>query len=324
MSYIFRSDDIAVGDRVVARRRFGDKFSDVIGHVTALNPLTVRPQEVGGYPSSLEAVVIPDDVLHIVKKLSPRTVRNSDIRRVEEAYAKAFPGQVHEWTSDGHWLMRAGDGITERSNSATPLGPSAGFTPVPLDEIDAFYARHNLPTLLHVPERIGTSAERLVTDWQLSPEIVVMTRRLQDLPTPAGEFEFRIDATPDNDWLDLYHFRGQQLPVAALRALHDDIDGTMGFGRLLANGRTVAITRATLTTSGDGSVWLGYSAVEVAEDYRRRGLGTQLGAEILRWGARNGAAQAYLQAISTNTAGIGLYSKLGFLEHHRHRYARRA
>ncbi|MDO5453520.1 MAG: GNAT family N-acetyltransferase, partial [Corynebacterium sp.] len=162
MSRIFRSDAVSVGERIVVRRRFGETFSDVIGHVTALDPLTVRPQEVGGFPSSLDEVVVPDEQIHIVKRLSPRTIRNSDIRHVETAYAKAFPGVEHTWTEDGQWLMRAGDGITERSNSATPLGPSAGFTELPLAEIEAFYSRHDLPVQLHIPERIGKPAERLV------------------------------------------------------------------------------------------------------------------------------------------------------------------
>lgn len=334
MSRIFRSDDVSVGERIVVRRRFGETFSDVIGHVTALDPLTVRPQEVGGFPSSLDEVVVPDEQIHIVKRLSPRTIRNSDIRHVETAYAKAFPGVEHTWTEDGQWLMRAGDGITERSNSATPLGPSAGFTELPLAEIEAFYSRHDLPVQLHIPERIGKPAERLVGagGWTLGPEILVMVRSLQDLsdlpaPLPDGAaagLAFSVDEQPDADWLALYHFRGQELPTRALRLLHDQIDGTMGFARLTTPaGETVAITRATLTESGDETVWLGYSAVEVTPTWRRQGLGTRLGADTVHWGADRGAEKAYLQVVSSNAAGIALYDKLGFLEQHRHRYARR-
>ena len=326
MSHIFRSDEVAVGERVVVRRRLPEGFSDVIGHVTALDPLTVRPQEVGGFPSALDAVVIPDEQVHIVKKLSPRMVRNSDIRHVETAYAKAFPGIEHTWTTDGQWLMRAGDGVTERSNSATPLGRSAGFVPVPIEEIEAFYARHHLPVTLHIPERIGKPAERLVQagGWELGPEILTMVRRLDDLTSLPGEgaLTFSVDKQPDKQWLSKYHFRGRALPVEALKLLREDIDGTMGFAQLRTDeGETVAITRATLTESEDGTVWLGYSAVEVDEAHRRQGLGTLLGASILRWGRELGADSAYLQVISSNTAGIGLYEKLGFIEQHRHRYA---
>ncbi|HZK32761.1 MAG TPA: GNAT family N-acetyltransferase [Corynebacterium sp.] len=328
MSRIFRSDDVSPGERIVVRRRLGDSFSDVIGHVTGLDPLRVRPQEIGGFPSSLDEVTVPDEEIHIVKRLSPRMIRNSDIRHTETAYAKAFPGIEHTWTQDGQWLMRAGDGVTERSNSATPLGPSAGFGEVPLAEIEAFYARHELPVLLHIPERIGKPAERLVQagGWTLSPEILVMVRDLADPPTAPdpAELSFSLDPQPDDDWLALYHFRGQELPTQALTLLHDQIDGVMGFARLrTAAGDTVAITRATLTESGDGTLWLGYSAVEVTPAWRRQGLGTRLGAEVLTWGARQGAERAYLQVVAANTAGIGLYRKLGFIEQHRHRYARR-
>ncbi|MDO5032299.1 GNAT family N-acetyltransferase [Corynebacterium sp.] len=339
MSYIFRSDNVAPGERVVARRQYttvGEDgrphtvYSDVIGHVLSTSPLVIRPQEVGGYPSAREAVEIAPEELKIIKRLSPRTVRNSDIRAIEVATAAAFPGTEHTWTSDGQWLMRAGDGITGRSNSAVPLGPSAGFSPVPMEEIEAFYARHGLPVCLEIPERIGKPAEKLVAAapqaWELEPEILVMARDLPAEVTPQAQegISFRIDEQPDRAWLDLYHFRGQALPEKALFYLRSAIEGRMGFGRLLsADGETVAITRGTLTESGDGSVWLGYSAVEVAEPWRRRGLGTLLGAHMLRWGAEHGAQRAYLQVVASNAAGIRLYEKLGFIEHHRHRYARR-
>ncbi|AIU31288.1 Acetyltransferase [Corynebacterium ulcerans] len=318
MSRIFRSDAVAPGDRIVVRR----KANDIIGHVLSIDEetLVVRPQKVGGFPSEVPALSIPRVDIIIMKKLSPRTVRNSDIRAIETATAKAFPGIEHIWC--GQWLMRSGDGITERSNSAAPLGHTAMFTPIPLEEIHAFYKRHNLPTRVLIPERIGAMAEKLVAQpgWTLGPEIIVMTRDLDDLPATTSDWEFRIDDQPDHDWLSLYNFRGEPLPEHALDLLRGEIDGTMGFGRLLTpEGETVAITRGTITDD-----YLGYSAVEVAQAYRRRGLGTELGKHMLHWGAREGATRAYLQVIAANAAGIGLYEKLGFVEHHRHRYAEAA
>ncbi|MHA2789897.1 N-acetylglutamate synthase, CG3035 family [Corynebacterium sp. S7] len=323
MSRIFRSDHVSVGERVVVRRKIGDGFSDVIGHVVSVDPLILRPQEAGGYPSFKEEIEVAPEELHIIKRLSPRRIRNSDIRAVEVATAKSFPGRESQWF--GGWLARAGEEIAERSNSATPLGRSVGFEPVPIAEITEFYRSRDMPVQLLVPERIGAGAEKLVQSqpgWTLSPEILVLTRELTDLPAPDGPLEFRLDDAPDQDWLSMYHFRGQDLPAAALRELSQRIDGTLGFGRLLnAEAETVAITRGTITETDDGRVWLGYSAVEVAAAYRRQGLGTELGLQMLHWGANNGATHAYLQVISTNKAGQALYSKLGFIEHHRHRYA---
>ncbi len=312
MSRIFRSDAVTVGNRVVLRRVIDGKYSDIIGHVIAHNEkeTVIRPQLAGGFPSFKDAITVPAEQIQIIKQLSPRTIRNSDIRAIEVAYAKAFPGVHNRWV-DG-WLLRAGDGITERSNSAAPLGPSVGFNAVPEAEIHQFYAQHKLPPLVLIPERIGKSVEKSVE--KLGPEIIVMTRELV-VPDTLPEVEFQIAAEPDDEWLSLYHFRGKPLPPQALQLLKGNIDGKMGFGRLLIDGRTVAITRGTITDD-----YLGYSAVEVAPAYRRQGLGTALGAHMLNWGQSQGAHTAYLQVIASNRAGIGLYEKLGFTEHHRHRY----
>lgn len=326
----FRSQKPAVGDRVVARRRIPGAnvhWTDVIGHVIGVDPLVVRPQSVGGMPSDAEEIVIPDDQLEVIKILSPRTIRNSDIRAVEVATAKAFPGLVNEW-HDG-WLLRAGDGIAERSNSASPLGPSVGFEPVPMEDISRFYARHDLPVKLHIPERIGRPAQKVIDadpqKWVMGPEILVMTKSLDHVESHElpGGLEFSIDKQPDQEWLGMYHFRGQALPAHALELLRTQIEGRMGFGRLTTPaGQTVAITRATITAAEE-RIFLGYSAVEVDPAFRRQGLGTALGSRIQEWGAEQHAQEAYLQVVAHNEAGIGLYQKLGFSEHHRHRYAER-
>lgn len=319
----FRAGPIAPGDRVVIRRRRGNHLTDIIGHVVTLDPLVVRPQAVGGLPSTAPALEIPVADVQVIRRLSPRRIRNSDIRAVETAYARAFPGQ--ERTLIDGWLTRAGSSIAERSNSATPIGHSAGFAAVPLAEITEFYRARNMPAQLLIPERIGAPALKAIdASWTLGPEILVMTRPLTDpADGEAPGYEFRIDPQPDDDWLAMYHFRGRPLPPDALRELATEIDGELGFGRLVdGSGRTVAVTRGTITESDDGHIWLGYSAVEVAPDFRRQGLGTSLGVKMLEWGASLGASDAYLQVLASNDAGVGLYTKLGFVEHHRHRYAR--
>ena len=156
-----------------------------------------------------------------------------------------------------------------------------------------------------------------------SSVLSLATRNLAYLPelTPVEGISWEVSTEPDDDWFSLYHFRGVPLPSSSLELLRTQIDGTMGFGRLRAAGQTVAITRGTVTESPDGRRWLGYSAVEVVPDFRRRGLASLLGSVMLHWGAQQGAGEAYLQVIESNEAGRGLYAGLGFTEHHRHRYA---
>lgn len=350
--------EVAVGRRVIVRRALtdeealasGKKTTDVIGHVLSMDPFVVRPQVRAGVRAdeSVAAVDFSDKHILIVKALPDHPVRNSDIRAVETATAKAFPGIAH--VVESGWLLRAGDGITERSNSALPLEPGASTQPVPLEKIKSFYDSHDLPVRIAVPDRIAKPAQALVagSEWTVGPDIVVMTRSLDgDLP-PAelaaeshsaeqvldehsvelADVQVDIADQPDDDWLELYHFRGTTLPEHALQFLRNEIDGRMCFGRLQVPDnnapegiRTVAITRGTLTESDDGRVWLGFSAVEVAADMRRRGLGTLLGIHMMHWGTQHGADSAYLQVLGSNEAGIALYRTLGFTEHHRHRYA---
>lgn len=344
---------VVLGARVIVRYaldesgQHGPKVSDAIGQLLSVNPLRIRPQtrttgNAPGDPAQCvpEVVEIPADKVVVLKTLSAKPVRNSDIRNVESAIAEAFPGLEHR--EIGGWLARAGDGITERSNSAVPLGPSASTHPVPLEEIRAFYAQHNLPTQLLLPDRLGRTAEGL--PGTRGPEIIIMTRDLDPHSAMAssamasaesyapgaevappqgieGTVEFRVDDEPDEQWLSMYHFRGQPLPRHALELLSARIEGSLGFGRLTVDGELAAITRGTVTEGGPHH-WLGYSAVEVAHPFRRRGLGTYLGARMLDWGRQQGADRAYLEVIESNTAGRGLYHRLGFSEHHRHRSLR--
>lgn len=314
MAKAFRSDPITVSDRVVARRTFkGGGHSDVIGHVLAIDPLTIRPQMVGGFPSQLPEVVIPAEELYVVKKLSPRTVRNSDIRHVEEASAKSYLGNTNKWTANGQWFMRAGDGITKRTNSAVALGPSAGFEPAPIVEMTAFYASHDLPCVLLVPERIGNPALKL-PHKHVDVEKIVMTRALEDLsdiqPYLDDSLELDISNTPTPAWLDISDHAGTDLAQASL------VDGSLAFFAASAG----AVLRASITESEDGTSWLGIACVKVSESARRQRLAARLVAAAMEWGAAEGAQKAYLQVSVGNDAAVALYEKLGMLEHHRHRY----
>ena len=113
-------------------------------------------------PLQVDDRIIPDGDVVVLKTLSAKPVRNSDIRALETAKAAAFPGIDNQMI--GGWLARAGDGITERSNSAVPIGPSAGLQEVPLAELQEFYRSHDLPCQLMIPDRIGRPAEHLPGD----------------------------------------------------------------------------------------------------------------------------------------------------------------
>lgn len=282
MSRIFRSEAVRPGDRVVVRRQRGEHASDVIGHVVSTNPLVIRPQEVGGLPSSAAAIEITEP--HIVRRLSPRTVRNSDIRAIETAAARAFCGS-EQLLIDG-WLARSSPEPAARSNSATPIGHSAGFAPVPIDAIAGFYRSRGKPVRLLIPERIGKPALKLVgadPRWSLGEEILVMVADLPAATPAAGPANTAAPASP------------------------------------AAGPANTA--RAALSESEDGRVWLGIAGGG-GEEGRRQAIGARELESLLARGAGAGAQGAYLHVGASNEEAVAAYQRLGFVEHHRHRYAR--
>lgn len=72
--------------------------------------------------------------------------------------------------------------------------------------------------------------------------------------------------------------------------------------------------------SGCDGEWVGVRGIEVHPDHRRQGLALTIMAALLEWGAEQGATTAYLQVLADNEPALGLYERLGFVEHHRYRY----
>jgi hypothetical protein len=90
-----------------------------------------------------------------------------------------------------------------------------------------------------------------------------------------------------------------------------------------SSAEEVGATQRTLIAIGRGVVtgpWLGLAAIEVAPEYRRRGLAQRIMAGLARWGADAGARWAYLQFGEENAPARALYEKLGFRPDHKYRY----
>lgn len=57
---------------------------------------------------------------------------------------------------------------------------------------------------------------------------------------------------------------------------------------------------------------IGYIVIGMMNDYRKRGYATQMFEETLRWAERKGLRRLELTVITTNTAAVNFYEKLGF------------
>ncbi|NLV77899.1 MAG: GNAT family N-acetyltransferase [Rhodococcus sp.] len=306
---------VPLGTRVVLRYRlpvgYSHPMTDVIGELVALEPaIVVRTADKQLVQVSPGAVVA-------LKPIAARPIRTSEIRSLEHAAAAAWPGIDCAWI-DG-WFVRAGAGYTRRANSAAPLGERGKVgdvtDPSTHHRLREWFADRALPLTLQIPERLG----RVPDGWETSGATLVMAADLENVPLPPASDPVVVDAAPSAEWLTLHPGGDQPIVAAVLRAV---LGGTVGFGRIGAPGATpLAIARAAVTDAPDGRRWVGLSAVRVGDEHRRRGVGTLLCGSLLRWGRDLGATHTYVQVEEDNLAARGLYRELGFVDHHRCRYA---
>lgn len=248
-----------------------------------------------------------------------------DLERVAAAH---WRGTQEEWL--GGWLLRAAEGFTGRANSVLPLGDPGLPLDGALDAVTRWYRARGLPPMIAIPLPLDGDSSGRHLDIQLS-ERTWLTRpgpaffMVADLhraeapaprPLPPGT-EFRLDTEPDDAWLGMYHYRGQdrQPPVmrkvlaSAPRQLFASIRSGRGRGDVLAIGRLSV-----------AAGWAGITAVEVAAGQRRAGLGTALTQALCAEAARHGIKKVFLQVETGNTAARALYERCGFRYSHRYHY----
>ncbi|KAA0918790.1 GNAT family N-acetyltransferase [Dietzia sp. ANT_WB102] len=330
---------VAVGDRVVVRRHLeagqtSHLYTDVIGHVVELEPELVVSRESG------EQVRIPDATIAVLKVIPPRPVRARDIRAHEYAGALAWPGTEYSLV-DG-WFCRAGDDWSYRGNSAVPVLPWASCAE--LDGVRDWYAARGLPLRLVDVDRLVRSDQMMLNGAHVDPGRIRADRELLLCTVDSHDLLEVVDAAfpadsrpavtlaerPDDDWLALYHatagldperVRPAMLATAGLVSTGPDAGepgpgGHAVFARLEEGGELAAIARGAVTAGPDGAARIAVSCVETADGHRRRGLAEVVTGSLVDWGVSLGAQECHLHVFANNSAGRGLWAKLGLEPHH--------
>ncbi len=257
-------------------------------------------------------------------------ITETDIEALDRVGALTWRGTETEPL--GNWLLRAGAGFTGRANSALTTGNPGLPLPEAAARIRRWYTARGLTPMASVsypagePER--NPADRFFADqgWTLRDEatVSVMTQS-STAASPAAALPVRLDDQPGDDWLALYHFRGQpDLPPIARTILTSapwqafasarDGDRTVAIGRVAGAGSNVA------GAGNNGAHWAGLTAIEVDPDYRRRGLAAAVTTVLITHAARRGARRVFLQVEDGNQAALALYRRLGFTTHHSYHY----
>ena len=244
----------------------------------------------------------------------------------------------------GEWLLRAAGGFTGRANSALATG-HPGW---PLDRaaraVQDWYQARGLPAMIAIPHPAGRP-QAVPLDgflaglgWGVRAGVAtVMTAPAGQVarvagPVPAAggaaalaggcpapvpmevPMEVVMDPEPSEDWLALYHYRGQpSLPPIARQVLTSA--PWQAFASIRDGGETIAIGRVAAAAG-----WGGLTAIEVAPGHRRRGLATAVTAARAAQAAAHDAGHIYLQVEDDNEPARSLYRRIGFTAHHDYHY----
>lgn len=295
-----------VGTRVVVRYRLPAGASHLYSDVTGDLVQTGEGVTVAGRRGDITLAL--SDIVAI-KPIPPRPVAGRDIRDLESAAARGWPG-LESATIDG-WLLRAGSGFTTRANCALALNPQA--TLGALAQITDWYAARGLQVQLQVVKRLLPAPP----SWRQHRATSMLSAPLAALNRAPITMTLRSD--PSAQWLSLFR-AGTAVTTEAIEVVKA-VEGEVVFGEYYLDGQLAAIGRAAVTVSDSGIRWLGLSSLEVAAPYRRRGIGTALMNQLSTWGAQRDAVSVYLQVMAENAGARVMYEAMGYTEHHTYHYA---
>jgi len=229
--------------------------------------------------------------------------------QVEQACHNAWPSL--RCALIGDWLLRFGDGVSRRINSANPLHPGITTIAPQLGAFDRLYRAQALPLIVRLVSLLPPQVERELDTrgFTAEGEACTLYRDLARENFPAVAPDVTITARADADWLAaIARLQAQSPSHASVYArVVDAIALPTGFFALRHDGRIVATAYGVL--HGDLVV---IESVVVDEALRSHGLGKRLMTALLAWAAVQGATGACLQVVTDNTAGRALYAGLGF------------
>ena len=302
-----------VGRRVSVRRQVDGGLSDVVGHLLALSDRSLSVLRRDG-----EMVDVDPSAVTAAKVVPAAPVRSgwevphltpADMQRMCWA---GWPARESEMLGD--WALRAHGGITGRANSAMAVGDPGRPVADALAAVADWYAARHLSPLLQLPLTDPANETLPALGWARQHVTLVQGAPIAPLLTAAPDPTMTptVEPTPSARWLSVMHDLDADVDshVAILTG-----PPIVGFATLSLGSDPVAIGRVSV----EGQ-WCGITSVDVVPTMRRRGLGSEVMAVLLRWAQERGATSSYLQVRAANAPALRLYAGLGYATHHPYGY----
>lgn len=244
------------------------------------------------------------------------------VRDLEDCALSALPAG-HTVYDDG-WIVRTSGGQTGRNNAV--VAARAGRDPLAakIERVESFYRRLGRPALFYLsplsepPGLLAQLEERAYQPRGGAVDVhVASLAQVADAP-PAVPVTVGLSTRVSAAWLTAYAVTHAGLTPADLstkRAVMRAIALPAIFAQVCVAGRPVAVGSAVCHGQ-----WVGLFDIAVASPERRRGLGSAVTQALLRWGAAQGAARAYLQVSAENGPGQRLYATFGFARVYHYQY----
>lgn len=286
-----------VGQRIVVRRLLrgatgptgGPAFTDLLGVCTTWGDGVCVVQ-----PESGEAVSIALADIVSGKPVPPRpSVRHRvGVREAEARTGALWPDL--ERVALGEWELRCQPDpaapLRKRANSCLAVGDPGRPVAEAAAEVVAFYAARARDPLVQLEAGSPVEDELRALGWR---------------ELGYGESEFRLASVSR-----VRRTLGRQGAA---------VDLTASDGRAVASAGTGCDPLAEAQARLDGD-WLGIYGLTVDPGHRRRGLGSAVLAELLDWGAENGALTVWLHVETANPGGQAFWDARGLTPHHTCRY----
>ena len=229
-------------------------------------------------------------------------------RLYEELSMNAHPA-LRTQLYDG-WILRFSNGYTNRANSANLLYASSLPPDEKIEHCEYMYGSHCLPAVFKLTRALSGELDGPLENrgYRKVTQTDLMTAGI-----PGNRYscpDFLVQNHMTEDWTsDYFSLNGltDQRKIYTARLMFQNNQNKTLYGSIKKAGRTIACGLCVVERG-----YAGLFDIVVDGAYRRQGFGTDICMSLLTEAARNGARNAYLQVVQTNTNAILLYRKLGF------------
>jgi len=232
----------------------------------------------------------------------------AEILELEMLADRAWPALERRWL-DG-WLLRASEGLSRRSNSATPIEHSREPILEKVATVERWFAERGLPAMF----RLTPLADRGLDDvlyargYDLDLGADVMVRKIGAEPDDGV---VRLERTPSAEWLGcLPTSRGTETMRRMLETVEDAV-----YASVVEEGRLISVGMGVVDSG-----WLAVFNMQTVRGRRRRGFGRTILDGLLRWAAGRGIENAMLQVHPAAMGAVSLYRSAGFEKRYDYRY----